>query len=83
MGDGRHWAQVGKRPLVGGVDISGGQEKWEQGPTSQRVTTGVRVVNLPSQFKLSLQAHVIVFVEYSFNFNFPLGTQPFFRNPPP
>ena len=76
MGDGRHWAQVGKWPLVGGVDISGGQEKWEQGPTSQRVTTGVRVVNLPSQFKLSLQAHVIVFVECLFNFQSTFLPQP-------
>ena len=76
MGDGRHWAQVGKRLLVAGVDISGEQEKWEQGPTSQRVTTGVQVVNSPSQFKLSLQAHVIVFVECSFNFQSSALPQP-------
>ena len=34
MGNGRRWVQVGKRLLVAEVDISGGQEKWEQGPTS-------------------------------------------------
>jgi hypothetical protein len=28
-GDGKLWVQVGKQPLVAGVDVSGGQEKWE------------------------------------------------------
>ena len=31
LGDGRCWVQVGRRSLVAGVDISRGQEKWEQG----------------------------------------------------
>jgi len=34
LGDGRRWVQVGKQPLVAGVDISGGQEKWAQGLTT-------------------------------------------------
>ena len=60
LGNGRRWVQVGKRLLVAEVDISGGQEKWEQGPTSH---DKVSLRSLRSQFKLSLQAHVIVFVE--------------------
>ena len=35
LGDGRCWVQIGRRSLVAGVDISCGQEKWEQGPTTE------------------------------------------------
>jgi hypothetical protein len=59
LGDGRRWVQVGEWRLVNGVDVSGGQEKWElQGRRLLKDESNSGICKV--RFKLSLQAHVIM-----------------------